>query len=81
MSELTGRRIAFEDETEKQAYASRAGFGAPDWEVRGWVSSYLAIADGSLAAVSPAVRELTGREPATLEEYLRAHPESLAHVR
>ena len=65
---------------EAQAYASRAGFGAPDWEVRGWVTSYQAIADGSLAAVSPAVRELTGREPVTLAEYLRAQPGSLDHV-
>lgn len=80
MSELTGKAIAFEDETEAQAYASRAGFGAPDWEVRGWVTSYQAIADGSLAAVSPAVRELTGRDPMTLAEYLRAQPGSLDHV-
>jgi uncharacterized protein YbjT (DUF2867 family) len=81
MSEVTGKAITFEDETEAQAYASRAGFGAPDWEVRGWVTSYQAIGDGSLAAVSDDVRELTGREPATLEEYLRARPDSLDHVR
>ena len=81
MSEHAGKSIVFEDETEAQAYASRAGFGAPDWEVRGWVTSYQAIADGSLAAVSDDVRELTGREPVTLAEYLRAHPESLDHVR
>jgi hypothetical protein len=49
--------------------------------VRGWVTSYQAIGDGSLAAVSDDVRELTGREPATLEEYLRARPDSLDHVR
>ena len=80
MSEHSGRTIRFEDETEAQAYASRAGFGAPDWEVRGWVTSYQAIADGSVAAVSPSVRELTGRDPVTLDAYLRAHPESLDHV-
>jgi NAD(P)H dehydrogenase (quinone) len=81
MSEhAAGKTIVFEDETEEQAYASRAGFGAPDWEVRGWVTSYQAIADGSLAAVSDDVRELTGREPVTLAEYLRAQPESLDHV-
>jgi NAD(P)H dehydrogenase (quinone) len=81
MSEHSGKTIVFEDETEAQAYASRAGFGAPDWEVRGWVTSYQAIGDGSLAAVSRDVHELTGREPVTLAEYLRAQPESLDHVR
>ena len=45
------------------------------------MTSYQAIGDGSLAAVSPDVRELTGREPVTLAAYLRAHPESLDHVR
>jgi uncharacterized protein YbjT (DUF2867 family) len=67
---LLGAR--FEDETDEQAYASRATYGAPDWEVRGWVTSYQAIRDGSLAAVSPAVRELTGRDPVSLADHLRA---------
>ena len=59
-AELLGAR--FEDETDEQAYASRASYGAPDWEVRGWVTSYQAIRDGSLDVVSPAMRELTGRD-------------------
>jgi NAD(P)H dehydrogenase (quinone) len=65
---LMGAR--FVDETDDEAYASRAGYGAPDWEVRGWVSSYQAIRDGSLDVVTPNVRELTGREPTSLAEYL-----------
>jgi hypothetical protein len=44
------------------------------------VSSYQAIRDGSLEAVSPSFRRLTGREPISLTEYLTAHPESLDHV-
>jgi NAD(P)H dehydrogenase (quinone) len=80
MSRLTGKSIVFRDETLEEAYASRAGYGAPDWEVEGWVTSYLAIAVGELAAVSDDVRRLTGREPTTLSEYVGAHPECLAHV-
>jgi hypothetical protein len=34
------------------------------------VSSYQAIRDGSLARVSPSVRELTGRDPVALAGYL-----------
>ena len=45
------------------------------------MTSYQAIADGSVAAVSPDVRRLTGRDPVTLDAYLRAHPECLDHVR
>jgi NAD(P)H dehydrogenase (quinone) len=65
---LMGAR--FEDETDEQAYASRASYGAPDWEVRGWVTSYQAIRDGSFDVVSPAMRELTGREAVSLAGYL-----------
>jgi hypothetical protein len=36
------------------------------------VTSYQAIRDGSLAAVSPGVRDLTGRDPVSLAEYLSA---------
>ncbi len=59
---------AYVDETDEEAYASRAGYGAPDWEVQGWVTSYQAIRDGSLSAVSPHVRELTGRDPRSLAD-------------
>jgi NAD(P)H dehydrogenase (quinone) len=80
MSRLSGKRVVFRDETLEEAYASRDGYGAPDREVEGWVTSYLAIAVGELAAVSDGVRHLTGREPTTLSEYVGAHPECLAHV-
>ena len=75
MSRVAGREIRFHDETDEEAFASRAGYGAPEWEVRGWVSTYWAIREGSLAHVSPHVRELTGRDPVSLEAFLAAHPE------
>jgi len=80
MSRLTGKPIVFRNESREEAYASRAGYGAPDWEVEGWVTSYEAIASGEMAPVTDTVRRLTGQEPATLSEYVAAHPESLEHV-
>jgi uncharacterized protein YbjT (DUF2867 family) len=61
----------FVDETVEEAYASRASFGAPDWEVEGWVSSYLAIRDGSLARVTDDVERLAGHPPRSLADLLR----------
>ena len=61
----------FEDETVEEAYASRASYGAPDWEVEGWVTSYLAIRDGSLDRVTDDVQRLSGHRPRSLEEVLR----------
>lgn len=68
LSERLGRTITYKDETLEEAWASRAGYGAPDWMVEAWISTYTAIAAGDLEAVSDDVRRLTGSEPRTLRE-------------
>ncbi len=59
-----GRPVSYHDETVEEAYASRASYGAPDWQVDAWVSTYTAIAAGELAAVTDDVLQLAGH-PAT----------------
>ena len=66
----TGRTITFHNETVEEAYASRASYGAPQWQVEAWVSTYTAIAAGELAGPTSAVHELTGREPLGLAQFL-----------
>lgn len=66
----TGRTITFRNETLEEAYASRASYGAPAWQVDAWVSTYTAIAAGELAGPTSAVHELTGREPLSLAQFL-----------
>jgi NAD(P)H dehydrogenase (quinone) len=66
----TGRTVSYHDETLPEAYASRAGYGAPQWQVEAWVSTYTAIATGELAAVSSDVEILTGHPATTLVELL-----------
>ena len=78
LSAYTGRTITYRPETIEEAWASRRPSGAPDWEIEGWISSYLAIADGSLAVRADAVEQLSGHPPQTLEQCLSAHPELLA---
>lgn len=67
---LTGREVRYVDETVEEAYASRASYGAPDWELDAWVSTYTAIAAGELATVTGDVQRLTGREPQSLAQLL-----------
>jgi NAD(P)H dehydrogenase (quinone) len=69
---VTGRPVRFHDETLEEAYASRASYGAPDWQVEAWVSTYTAIAAGEMATVSTAVSDLTGSPARTLADVLRA---------
>jgi uncharacterized protein YbjT (DUF2867 family) len=80
LGRFIGRPITYQPETIEEAYASRAGYGAPDWEVEGWVTSYVAIAKGEMDVVSDSVARLTGHEPMNLEGFLRTHPESYQHL-
>ena len=70
LSEATGRDITFHDETVEEAYASRASYGAPQWQLDAWVSTYTAIRDGELDRVTDDVRRVTGQDPLSLRQLL-----------
>ncbi|GAA3391264.1 NmrA family NAD(P)-binding protein [Cryptosporangium minutisporangium] len=81
LSRRVGRPIRYQPETLEEAYASRAVYGAPEFEVAGWVTSYQAIADGSLSAVSDTVSRVAGHPARSFAEYLDADPDSYSHLR
>jgi NAD(P)H dehydrogenase (quinone) len=81
LAELTGRPAVYRDQTVEAAWATRRPSGHPDWEIEGWVTSYLAIAAGELSAITDVVPTLTGHPARTVAEHLRAHPEDWAHLR
>ena len=70
LTDVTGRPTSFHDETLDEAYASRASYGAPDWQLDAWVSTYTAIASGELSRASDAVERITGVAPLSLEQLL-----------
>lgn len=69
---VTGTPTRYHEETLEEAHASRAHYGAPDWEVTAWVSTYTAIAAGEMATVTDDVQRITGRPAITLAEHLAA---------
>ncbi|ROP37037.1 SDR family oxidoreductase [Saccharothrix texasensis] len=71
LSAATGRTITYHPETVEEAYRSRAGYGAPDWQLDAWVSTYTAIANGELSEVTDAVPTLTGHPATSLADLLR----------
>lgn len=81
LTEVTGRPAEYRLQTEAQAWETRRPSGHPDWEIEGWVSSYLALAAGELSPVTDVVPRLTGRPARTVAEHLRGHPEDWAHLR
>ena len=80
LAEVTGRPARYVEQTVEEAWAARRPLG-PDWEVEGWVTSYLALAAGEMAAVTDVVPRLTGHPARTVAEHLRAHPEDWSALR
>ena len=70
VGEASGREVSYVDETLEEARASRAAYGAPDWEVAGWISTYTAVAAGEHAEVTGDVEALTGHPATALREVL-----------
>ncbi|HEX2247635.1 MAG TPA: SDR family oxidoreductase [Arthrobacter sp.] len=68
IADATGRPTSFLNETVEEAYASRAHYGAPDWQLDAWVSTYTAIANGELDKTTNDVELLTGRPPLSLRD-------------
>ena len=81
LTRITGRPVTYRNQTVEEAWATRRPSGHPDWEIEGWVTSYLAIAAGELSTVTDVVPTLTGHPARTVAEHLRAHPEDWAHLR
>jgi NAD(P)H dehydrogenase (quinone) len=77
----SGRSVTYHTQTIEEAYASRAHYGAPDWMVEGWVSTYAAAAAGELDVVTDDVRVLTGHSPLSLDEFLDRNPEAVEFMR
>lgn len=80
LSRVTGREIIYVEESVDEAWESRRTTGAPEWEIEGWVSSYLAVANGELSTVSDTVERLTGHPPTDLETFLGANPRLWSHL-
>jgi NAD(P)H dehydrogenase (quinone) len=81
LTEVTGIPTEYRRQTVDEAWATRRPSGHPDWEIEGWVTSYLAIAAGELSTVTDVVPTVTGHPARTVAAHLRAHPEDWAHLR
>jgi NAD(P)H dehydrogenase (quinone) len=70
LSAASGREVRYHAETIEEAYASRQRYGAPQWAVDGWVTSYAAVAAGELDAVTDVVERLAGHPATDFADYL-----------
>jgi uncharacterized protein YbjT (DUF2867 family) len=78
LSRAAGRTVRYVPETIDEAYASRATYGAPDWQVDAWVSTYTAIAAGEVSGVSDVVDRIAGHAPTSLHALLASRHDQLS---
>jgi uncharacterized protein YbjT (DUF2867 family) len=74
LTTVAGHPIRYERETVDQAYASRAHYGAPTFQLDAWVSTYTAIAAGELAGVTEDVPRLAGHPATSFTDLLLSNP-------
>ena len=72
-SELTGRPVTYVPVDAAERTAQLIGLGTPEPIAKMLVSGQMAIAQGKMGTATTAVKELTGREPQSVREFLSAH--------
>jgi len=77
-SELTGRAIKYQSVAPEQQRSGMAAAGLPPFLVDALVRFQIAAAQGYHAIDTSAVKELTGRAPTSVREFLTAHRAALA---
>jgi NAD(P)H dehydrogenase (quinone) len=70
MTVALGRPFRYVEQTLEEAYESRRVHTDEQWQLDAWVSTYTAIADGTLDRVTDDVERLTGHPARTLEQAL-----------
>lgn len=73
VNELSGRPVNFEAVTPDERIAQLIAAGTPEFIAKLLVSSQMAIAQGKMGTPTSAVKELTGRQPVSVREFLSAH--------
>ncbi|QNE46775.1 SDR family oxidoreductase [Glaciihabitans sp. INWT7] len=65
-----GRDLSYAAETVTEAYESRSHYGAEQWQLDAWISTYTAIAEGETERVTDHVERVTGNPARTIEQAL-----------
>jgi NAD(P)H dehydrogenase (quinone) len=76
-AEFTERPVEFVAVTPEERTAQLIAAGTPEFIAKLLVSSQTAIAQGKMGTPTTAVKELTGREPTSVRDFLSAHKAAL----
>ena len=77
LSRVLGRAIRYVPITREQYKQAAVAAGTPEGYADALLDLYRYYAEGKAAVVTPAVRELTGRDPIPFEQFARDHADKL----
>jgi len=75
-SKVLGREIAWVDVPETDFLETMRGFGYPEWNLAGFSELWAIYRAGYAANTSSGVRDLTGREPRSYDDFIEQHREA-----
>jgi uncharacterized protein YbjT (DUF2867 family) len=78
LSQLLGRPVRYLAITQEQLRASLRDMGMPPWQVDALADLQAYYADGTGGKVTSDVRDVLGREPVGMDEFLRDHASAFA---
>ena len=76
-SDLSGKRVDYVPMEPDALVAAMVQGGMPEAVAKLWVSFDVGMARGFFGPASTAFRELTGKEPTSVAEFLAAHRQAL----
>lgn len=78
VSKITGKPVSYVPLTEEQAVEGMVKAGLPEGMAKVWVTFDLAVAAGKHEMVTNAVKDLSGKEPESVESFLKSRMSVLA---
>jgi uncharacterized protein YbjT (DUF2867 family) len=72
-SRVLGEQIRFVSPDPAEFRGMLSQFGIPDWLAEGLLEGFETISRGGMAHITNTVGDLTGRQPASLEQFVRDH--------
>jgi uncharacterized protein YbjT (DUF2867 family) len=77
---LLGREVSFIPVSPEEMYKAVIGAGFPLWQAEGLIEDYAHYARGEAAAVSGAVKQVTGREPRTFKDFVQEYAGAFSYT-
>ena len=71
LSELSGIKIPFKEESYEDGLAWRQEYGLSDWNLEAWMTADMAKGKGEVSEVSATVERFLGRKACSLRDFYK----------